>query len=493
MKLKRIIPIFIIIAVLILFIPNACNLHETDPTAGSQPSQTATLSIAQSDRAYTATPKPDEDSQEDPPTSLLGELITDRTPQPTATPGPAMQAIEAYAARWGFLYTRFLGIRLVDWIDILLSALIVLVGYLLGTWLIKRVLPRIVKRTATELDDAILEKVGRELRWLITVIILRFALTERLTFIGERFSQILSDIFFTLTLSLFVWILWKIIEIAADSYANKQAIAGRENVKPVIEMVSKIIQILTGIVGGSILLSYFGVNVTTLTAALGIGGLAISLAAQNTVADAIAGFIILIDQPFRVGDRIEIQGVGTWGDVTEIGLRTTRIRTRDNRMVIVPNSILSHNQIVNYSYPDPRYRIQTHVYIPFGENVEQIRQLLIDAVKQVDGVLTDKPVDALFIDMTEGPIKFRLRWWIESYADTRRMFDRVHTTIKNALDEAGIQSPKTSDEIYLKIDPLTIEKITKAFQSQPLENRKNISNTGNEDPNQDVRPRTDDR
>ena len=72
-------------------------------------------------------------------------------------------------------------------------------------------------------------------------------------------------------------------------------------------------------------------------------------AAQDTLADAIAGFLILLDQPFRVGDRIEITGLGTWGDVVEIGTRSTRIRTRDNRLVIVPNSAIAKDQVVNYS------------------------------------------------------------------------------------------------------------------------------------------------
>lgn len=76
-----------------------------------------------------------------------------------------------------------------------------------------------------------------------------------------------------------------------------------------------------------ILLSHYGVNVTALTAALGLSGLALALAARDTIADVISGLIILIDQPFRVGDRIEVEKVGTWGEVVEIGLRTTRIRT----------------------------------------------------------------------------------------------------------------------------------------------------------------------
>jgi small-conductance mechanosensitive channel len=466
MKLKKFILFLPLIATLLLILLNACSVDQ-ESELGLTPTPTMTRTQRQGTLAPTA--RPIENTPEPTSTPLLGDLINERTPQPTATPGVLVQSIETFAAQRGFISTRFLGIRVVDWINFIISILIALAGYLLGTWFIKRILPRLVRRTDSQFDDKLLILVGPKIRWLVTIIILRFAITDRLTFIGESFTQILRDIFFTLILSLIIWILWKVSELTADWFAEKQAGDGREDLKPIIHMGKTILQILTGIIGATILLSYFGVNVSTLTAALGIGGLAFSLAAKDTLSDAIAGLILLIDQPFRVGDRIEIQGVGTWGDVVDIGIRTTRIRTRDNRMVIVPNSIIGNNQVVNYTFPDPRYRIQTHIYVPIDEDVEEIRQLLIQAVREVEGVLADKPVDALFIDMTEGPIKFRMRWWIESYVDTRRMFDRVHSSIKRALDDAGIQFPKTSDDINLRIDPLTTESLGKAFRAHPSE------------------------
>jgi len=213
----------------------------------------------------------------------------------------------------------------------------------------------------------------------------------------------------------------------------------------------------------TMLLSYFGINVTALTAALGIGGLALTLAAQDTLSDAIAGFIILADRPYRVGDRIEIQGVGTWGDVVEIGLRTTRIRTRDNRMVIVPNSLIAKNQVINYTYPDPRYRIETHLGIAYGTDIGTARHVIVEAVRSVEGVLPDRPVDALYHEMGDSAMIFRVRWWIESYEDTRRVIDRVHTALQEALDTAGIESPYPIQTVNLQVEPGTVDRISKAW------------------------------
>jgi small-conductance mechanosensitive channel len=197
------------------------------------------------------------------------------------------------------------------------------------------------------------------------------------------------------------------------------------------------------------LLSLFSVNVNALLAALGVGGLALSLAAQDTLSNVISGIMIMLDQPFRVGDRIEIQSLGTWGDVVDIGLRSTRIQTLDNRMVIVPNNTISTDQIVNYTYPDPRYRIQIEIGIGYGQDVEMVRKVLVEAVRKVEGVLLDKPVDALYETMGDSAMIFRVRWWIHSYVDTRRMFDRVNTTLQSALDAAGIKCPFNALDIHI--------------------------------------------
>ncbi len=258
--------------------------------------------------------------------------------------------------------------------------------------------------------------------------------------------------------------------MAADWAGERARAEGREGqLEPLILLLSRVGRVLVVILGIIILLSYFGVNITGLAAVLGIGGLALSLAAQDTIADAIAGFIILVDQPFRIGDRIEIQGVGTWGDVVDIGLRTTRIRTRDNRLVIVPNSTISDNQVINYSYPDPRYRIQTHVGVAYGTDVEMVRQLLIDTVRQVEGVLPDRPVEALYIEMGDSAMVFRVRWWIGSYVDTRRMFDQVHTALQNALDEAGIECPFPTQTLNLQVGQADLDRASQTLGTRNQE------------------------
>lgn len=419
------------------------------PLQEATPAFTAGILLQEATREATAesgTPAP-------PATRPLGGIVEPRTPEPTATPGRIEQGVNQIATQAGLTRTELLGLSAADWINLGISLVFILAAYLIGTWLIRRILPRVVGSTPTEFDDLFLAQAGPWLRWLVVVFILQYA-TARLAFVSAQFKTILADVYFVLGLFLTFRIVWRSVGLAERWYRQKSAEAEREDeLAPLITLLVRAGSVLVVVIGLTVLLSHFGVNVAAFTAAMGLGGLAFSLAARDTIADAIAGFIILVDRPFRVGDRIEIQGVGTWGDVTGIGLRTTRIRTRDNRMVIVPNSVIGANQVINYSYPDPRYRIETHVGIAYGTDIETARKVIVDAVCKVQNVLPDKPVDALYIEMGDTAMIFRVRWWIESYVDTRRIVDRVHTALQHALDEAGIESPYPTQNVNLQVRP----------------------------------------
>jgi small-conductance mechanosensitive channel len=205
-----------------------------------------------------------------------------------------------------------------------------------------------------------------------------------------------------------------------------------------------------------ILLDRFDVEVTALVTTLGIGSLAIALAAQATLGDIISGFMIMIDRPFKVGDRIEILEIGTWGDVIEIGLRSSRILTRDNRLVSVPNSVIGKNLIVNYSAPGNKLRVETNVGVAYGTDLEEARKVMIDAVVGQSWVLSDHPVEALFLEFGDSALVFRVRCWIPHYVETRRIVDKLNTVLYNALRQHEIVIPLPQRAIHLAAPSLAV-------------------------------------
>ena len=381
-------------------------------------------------------------------TSDSEEIFLDRTPEPTSTPDRLTQSVDEFGRSIGVDQIIFLGLTGTDWINLGISWLIILASYGIGGIVARVVMPRLTLRVPAPYDRELRNVVSPKIRQLFGLFGLWFA-TQRLDFLSFELKFFLYDLYFVIGLIISTQIGLKLIDIAAHYYTDRiEPPDRRAEMTPIISLLSRLgyaVVIVLAIAAG---LDRFGINITALAAALGIAGLGFALAAQDTIADAIAGMLILADRPFRVGDRINIDAIGTWGDVVEIGLRTTRIRTRDNRLVIVPNSTISKNEVVNFSYPDPRYRIQTHVGIGYDADFEKARQVMIDAVRNTEGVLQDKPIEALYIEMADSDMKFRVRWWIDSYVDTRRMLDAIHTALQNALDEAGFQQAYPVRELH---------------------------------------------
>lgn len=416
----------------------ACGSLEIVGTVSPSPTVTATESGTPAPAALMGTPEPAAPATEEVRSEIL---LSTPTPAPTATPGPLSELVRNITDKAGLSRVTVLGLSVEDWLNLGISLIIILVSVLLVARVIFGLLVRAADRSKNEYISIFLRRIHRQIMLLVGIFGLQFA-TIRLTFLSPEIKSFLDRAYTGLYVLTISWMGWRLIDTVVEWY--------REEIEPkhpehqtdtLLVLLSRGARLVLLSVSLTMLLAIYNINVSALIAALGIAGLAISLAAQDTISNMISGVIILLDRPFRVGDRIEIQGLGTWGDVIDIGLRSTRIRTRDNRMVIVPNAKIGSDQVINYSFPDPQYRIEIEIGIGYGQDVEMVRQTIIEAVRPVQGVLQDKPVEALYVRMAEQAMIFRIRWWIESYVDTRRMFDSVNTALQKAIDEAGIETP----------------------------------------------------
>jgi small-conductance mechanosensitive channel len=330
--------------------------------------------------------------------------------------------------------------------------LIIIGGYLIARLLVNVILKRIVGRTKTKLDDEIFGEVNNELRWLVVLLLADFAISD-LSFLGDTVRTRINDLFFLLNLIILTSMALGLTRFAANRYkATLEAPEDRKRLDPVITTVQRFGYIIVFILALSIGLAHFGANVNTLYLTLLVTGLIVSLAARDVITDALSGFIILADQPFRLGDSVLIQDLNTWGDVLEIGTRTTRIRTSDNRELIVPNSQVAKGHIVNYSYPDTKYRMQTDIGVAYGIDIDQIRKTATDAVRGVKGVLDDEPVDVLFAEFGDSSRLMRVRWWIASFHEHWPVLDLVNVALESAFEQAGIEMPYETYDLRVHIE-----------------------------------------
>ncbi|MEO8197094.1 MAG: mechanosensitive ion channel [Thermoanaerobaculia bacterium] len=204
-------------------------------------------------------------------------------------------------------------------------------------------------------------------------------------------------------------------------------------------------------IGVLMALDQMGFEVRSLIAGLGIAGLAVGLAAQETMANIIAGFAILWDQPFRLGDTVTM--AGNQGQVSEIGLRSTRIRTFDQREVILPNKEVIQQPIVNHSR-SPAMRIDAAMAVAYGIAVERVREVLLAAARRDLPVLASPEPQVVVTALGESGVTVELRVWVaDPLAPTSSRFLLLEVA-KRALEEAGLEIPFPQRVVRVVGDPV---------------------------------------
>lgn len=184
--------------------------------------------------------------------------------------------------------------------------------------------------------------------------------------------------------------------------------------------------------------SQLGIQVASLLAGLGVVGLAIGLAAQDTLANLVAGITILWDRPFRIGDNVTV--TGTFGKVEEIGLRTTRIRTVEQLDTILPNKEIINATIVNHTL-NPMMRLAIPVGIGYGEDTREARRVLLDKVSGHALILDDPAPQVVVTALGDSAVDLELRVWLRDPFAEREATCVMTELAKVTLDEAGIEIP----------------------------------------------------
>ncbi|MEM6398863.1 MAG: mechanosensitive ion channel family protein [Cyanobacteria bacterium P01_D01_bin.116] len=179
---------------------------------------------------------------------------------------------------------------------------------------------------------------------------------------------------------------------------------------------------------------------------LGISGVAVGFAFRDILQNFLAGILILLTEPFEINDQIVFKSFE--GTVENIETRATTIRTYDGRRIVIPNAELFTNSVtVNTAFENRR--IEYDFGIGYGDDIEQARQLILEAIGETEGVLSDPPPDAIVVELADFTVNIRGRWWINPprRADALDFRDRVLTAVKNKLTSNGIDMPFPTQQI----------------------------------------------
>ena len=202
-----------------------------------------------------------------------------------------------------------------------------------------------------------------------------------------------------------------------------------------------------------IALDMLGVNVVPFIAGAGIAGVAVGFASKDTLSNLIAGVLLIIDRPFEVGDRIEVwsapAGSATWGDVIDIGLRATKIKTTDNIVIIIPNNEIMLRDIINYTHISEKIRVRINIGVAYDADLQKAKKLILQAAAATEWVADDPPPKVVVRNFGESSVDLQLRAWIHDARKRMDAIDYITDKIKESFDVEGVEIPYPKRDIHI--------------------------------------------
>jgi small-conductance mechanosensitive channel len=213
--------------------------------------------------------------------------------------------------------------------------------------------------------------------------------------------------------------------------------------------VARVASYLVFILGMIIGLQSLGVNLNSLVVVGGALGIGVGFGLQGIVSNFVAGLVLLVEQPLKLGDRIEVGG--TFGDVVRLRGRSTWIQTNDNVVIIVPNSEFINQRVINWTANDRQVRISLPVGVSYGSDPKAVRDLLSRISTQHPDVLGDPAPEIVFLDFGDSSLDFELRvWTIRQVQTPQRLKSDLYFAIFEAFREHGIEIPFPQRDLHLK-------------------------------------------
>ena len=235
--------------------------------------------------------------------------------------------------------------------------------------------------------------------------------------------------------------------VAKIASAVTRKILTRASIDPIIIRFAvnlSYIVILTFVVLAA--LAQLGIQTTSFIAIIGAAGLAVALSLQSSLSNFAAGFLMIIFHPFKVGDFIE--GSGVMGTVEEIQIFTTRLKTPDNKLVIIPNGSLVSGNITNFSTTGTR-RVDMVFGIGYNDDIEQAKSVIEDIISKDTRILKDPPCFIGLTELAESSVNFAVRPWVNS-SDYLDVLCDTNENVKKRFDAEGISIPFPQQDVHIK-------------------------------------------
>jgi small-conductance mechanosensitive channel len=331
--------------------------------------------------------------------------------------------------------------RLADVVSVLL---IWLGAAIVARFIVLRAAAGLARRTRFRIDIDIVDALRRPV--FLTLIFIGIVLAYRAWVRAE--STVLDRILVTLAIWYWMKALMRVSDIVLDALARRAHdhtwIEPRS--LPLYEISAKLI-----VVGAAVyaVMSTWDIDVTAWLASAGIVGIAVGFAARDTLANLFAGIFILADAPYKLGDFIVLDS-GERGRVTDIGIRSTRLLTRDDIEITLPNAVIANAKIINETGgPYKKTRVRVSVGVAYGSDIDQVREVLLSVAADSDLIEQYPEPQVRFRQMGDSALIFQVRGWVSEPVLLGRTVDALNTAIYKRFGEAGIEIPFPQRVVHL--------------------------------------------
>jgi len=316
-------------------------------------------------------------------------------------------------------------------------------------WLSGKIIKKITAKTKSKLDDILVDKLEEPIIWALILLAAKSAITMNLSFPEEIFTTINNGFHFAIAIVI-TWMIARTVNALIVEYAvpltKKSESDFDDQLLPILQKGLRIIIWSLGVI---IALNNAGYNVTTLLAGLGIGGLAFALAAQDTIRNIFGGAMIFLDKPFKLNDRIKIEGFD--GIVHEIGIRSTRLRTLEGRIVTIPNAAFSDQPVENVSR-EPSRKVILDLGLTYDTKPDQMEDG-IKILKEIGKDHRDKIEENVLVSFdTYGNFSLGLKYvyYISKESDIFETQTAINLDILKRFNEKGLEFAFPTQTIYKK-------------------------------------------
>lgn len=338
-----------------------------------------------------------------------------------------------------------LGISSSPILNALLTVLLFILLAKCADLFVDKFLRKFTRFTKSDLDDKIIDLLHRPVLFSVLII----GVADAIGYLKPPPTIVFYTDGITFSVIILIWCMTivrlsgVIIEELLERVTDVTGM--RKDIIPLISNVTKIAIIVAALM---ILFSLWKINITPLVASAGIVGAAVAFAAKDTIANLFGGISVFMDKPFKIGDYVVLDQ-GERGEVVAIGVRSTRIKTRDDILITIPNSIIANTKIVNESAPIPNFRVRIPVSVSYGSDIDSVQETLLVIASNNANVLPDPAPRVRFREFGESSLNFELLCWIKEPSLRGFTIHELNCAIYKKFGEVGIKFPFPQRDVHI--------------------------------------------